>query len=124
MFGVWIALKPVNEENGGFLYYPGSQRLPVLECHDVGISGLDGGGSYTKYEDAIENLIAVAGLTKKVVSLEPGDALIWAANLIHGGNPILREGATRFSQVTHYYFEGCRFYPPPCIPISPRVELR
>lgn len=112
MCGVWIALEPVNEENGGLHYYPGSHRLPVLECHDAGISGFDGGGSYTKYEDAIENLIAVAGLSKRVVSLEPGDALIWAANLLHGGNPILREGATRFSQVTHYYFEGCRFYTP------------
>ena len=41
--------------------------------------------------------------------LEPGQALIWAANLFHGGSPIVDTTRTRLSQVTHYYFEGCFF---------------
>lgn len=121
MAGVWVALERVDESNGAVHYYPGSHRLPVLECHDVGIDGAwglsnpsetYGPNHYQRYEQAIAELVRVAGLEKQVVSLEPGDALIWAANLLHGGEPIARNGATRFSQVTHYYFEGGRFYTP------------
>ena len=38
--------------------------------------------------------------------------MIWASNLVHGGSPILREGSSRWSQVTHYLFEGCIYYTP------------
>jgi hypothetical protein len=112
MCGVWVALEKVDESNGGLHYYPGSHRLPVIECHDVGISGLEGGARYHLYEDSIQELISVAGLSKQVVRLDAGDALIWAANLLHGGDPIKLKDSTRMSQVTHYYFEGCRFYTP------------
>ena len=39
-------------------------------------------------------------------------ALIWAANLLHGGAPILDPSATRWSQVTHYFFDNCAWYRP------------
>jgi len=121
MCGVWVALEDVHEGNGPLHYYPGSHRLPVLQCPDVGIdrSSVPGGPAnppenqkYRFYEDAIQELIGIAGLSKSVTELSKGDALIWAANLLHGGEPIKEPGATRFSQVTHYYFEGCRFYTP------------
>jgi len=78
----------------------------------VGISRKDRGSTYPIYEDAVEELISATGLKKQVALLAPGDVLIWAANLLHGGEPILRSGSTRMSQVTHYFFEGCRFYTP------------
>jgi len=36
--------------------------------------------------------------------------LIWHANLLHGGSPILRPGATRRSMVCHYFAEGVICY--------------
>jgi len=120
MCGVWVAFEEINADNGPLHYYPKSHRLPVLEAHDVGISAAnilsksseENAQHYVKYENAVEEMIQAAGLEKKIVELQPGDALIWAANLLHGGEPIHKQGATRMSQVTHYYFEGCSFYTP------------
>jgi len=36
----------------------------------------------------------------------------WAANLLHGGAEIRDREASRWSQVTHYYFENCAYYWP------------
>jgi hypothetical protein len=41
-----------------------------------------------------------------------GQALIWAANLLHGGSAQKDLKRTRYSQVTHYYFKGCSYYTP------------
>jgi len=41
-----------------------------------------------------------------------GQALIWAANLMHGGTRQLDNQRTRWSQVTHYFFENCAYYTP------------
>jgi hypothetical protein len=52
------------------------------------------------------------GLQKQSLLVKKGQAVIWAANLLHGGDPIKRAGSTRHSQVTHYYFENCTYYTP------------
>jgi hypothetical protein len=41
-----------------------------------------------------------------------GQAVIWAANLLHGGSAQADLDRTRWSQVTHYYFENCAYYTP------------
>ena len=41
-----------------------------------------------------------------------GQALIWCANLLHGGSTQTNPRLTRWSQVTHYYFENCLHYTP------------
>ena len=53
-----------------------------------------------------------SGLRKETVTMRRGDALIWAANLLHGGEPIADPESTRYSQVVHHFFEGCRYYTP------------
>ena len=53
-----------------------------------------------------------SGQKKEVFKVKKGQALIWAANLYHGGEPILKEGSTRHSQVTHYFFNDCMYYSP------------
>ena len=37
---------------------------------------------------------------------------MWHANLLHGGAPQRDTSRTRHSQVTHYFFEGCRYWTP------------
>ena len=108
MCGVWVALEDVNELNGPLHYYPGSHRLPVLDTNDT--SALN--NNYTNYESAIEELITISGLRKERFLPQKGDCLVWAANLLHGGDPIVDPQRSRLSQVSHYYFEGCSFYTP------------
>lgn len=56
--------------------------------------------------------IEISGIKKQSLCIEKGNMLIWSANLLHGGDPILKHDSTRFSQVTHYYFEACKYYTP------------
>ena len=41
-----------------------------------------------------------------------GDVLIWHSDLVHGGAALLDRGSTRWSQVTHYFFEGFAYVTP------------
>ncbi len=108
MCGVWVALEDVTELNGPLHYYPGSHRLPILDANDS--SALN--NQYCNYETAIQELIAIAGLEKECFLPRKGDCLVWAANLLHGGEPIVDPQSTRLSQVSHYYFDGCDFFTP------------
>ena len=115
MAGVWIALEDVGPDNGPLHYYPGSHKLRVYELHDIGLASAklsDRNDRYAGYEEFVSRLVDRHGLRKEIVSVKRGEALIWAANLFHGGEPIRRAGSTRHTQVTHYYFEGCRYYTP------------
>ncbi len=111
MCGVWVALEDVTLDSGPLCYYPGSHTLPVYDSRQVGFSP-EQSTKQDVYEPLWNKLIDTHRLRKQVFTAKAGDALIWTANLLHGGEPILRAGATRWSQVTHYYFEGCRYYTP------------
>ena len=52
--------------------------------------------------------MAEHGFEAQYGTIRKGQALIWSANLLHGGAPQRDRSRTRHSQVTHYYFEGCR----------------
>ncbi len=110
MCGVWLALEDIDAENGPLHIYPGSHRLPVWNMHDLGLPS--GQEQYAAYEAALRALIQELGLQKKQVLLKKGQVLIWAANLLHGGEPILDVHRTRLSQVTHYFFSDCLYYTP------------
>ena len=106
LIAVWIALEDTNPDNGPLFYYPGSHRLPYLlnEDFNEGSTSLRlGRKDYGDYEDRIEATIREKGLEKAVFFARKGDVLIWHANLIHGGMPILDPGLTRKSMVIHYY---------------------
>jgi hypothetical protein len=114
MCGVWIALEPITDENGPLHYYPGSHLWPILNLDDIGVVVETGFWSenYECHQEVLRELIRVNGAKKERVLAEPGDVIIWAANLLHGGEPITRLGATRNSQVSHYYFKGCSYFTP------------
>ena len=113
MCGVWVALEDINEENGPVFYYPGSQRLPEYDFSHIRTSAKKTSyDNYKEYEDFIGKIVEVHSLQKKTFTAKKGDLLIWSSNIIHGGSPVLKEGATRWSQVTHYFFEDCYYYTP------------
>ena len=110
MCGVWVALEDTDDRNGALHYYPGTHQLPVVEYADLGLTA--GKDFYPRYEAFVQELIKGKRLRKEVPFLKRGQAVIWAANLLHGGDTITDPGSTRISQVTHYYFEGCSYYTP------------
>ena len=57
------------------------------------------------YEDHIAKEIEQHHLKKEYFLAKKGDLFIWHANLLHGGEPILKKGATRKSMVVHYFAE-------------------
>lgn len=114
MCGVWVALEDMDADNGPLEYYPGSHRLPYLDLSHVGLAGSAQRDIelYPRYEEMIQAVIRGAGLERRELHVTKGQAVVWAANLLHGGTPIRDRARTRHSQVTHYYFEGCLYYQP------------
>lgn len=116
MAGVWIALEDIDEGNGPLHYFPGSHRLPRIALSDIGITSIgarDPHDIYVKqYEPFVQRFTEEKGLKAERGLLKQGHALIWSANLLHGGTPILQPGRSRHSQVTHYYFADCSYFTP------------
>ena len=114
MCGVWLAMEDVDRANGPLHYFPISHTLPRFDMRDVRVPEKVPMGyeRYRFYEDFVEGMLKKQDFDRAEVKLERGQALIWSANLFHGGSPIIDTARTRLSQVTHYYFEGCFFYTP------------
>jgi ectoine hydroxylase-related dioxygenase (phytanoyl-CoA dioxygenase family) len=118
MCGVWVALEDIDMESGPLVYYPGSHKLPYVAPSDVGIQVAPGQQAVSheeyaaRYEPYIDGLIEREGLEPDYAIVRKGQALVWAANLLHGGSPVRTPGRTRRSQVTHYVFEGARLWTP------------
>ena len=119
MCGVWVALEDITHDNGPLHYYPGSHKLPFYDMLDLGVKAsetMEMKKSFMayagNYEIFIEEMVKALKLQKQVLNIKKGQALIWSANLLHGGETILRPGASRHSQVTHYYFDNCVYYAP------------
>lgn len=106
LIAVWIALEDITAENGPLFYYPGSHQLPFLLNSDYDQSSTLlalGKKQYTDYEDALEDILKENQLAPQAFLAKKGDMLIWHANLVHGGTPILDKNSTRKSMVIHYY---------------------
>lgn len=114
MCGVWVALEDIDETNGPLVYVPGSHKWPVFVNEHIGVDTRGQGLSTTQviYEPLWAALVRKSGLPTQRFQARKGQALIWLANLLHGGAPHLDRKRTRWSQVTHYYFEDCAYYTP------------
>jgi hypothetical protein len=116
MCGVWIALEDIDLSNGPLHYYPGSQKLPIYDMYDLGITAIAQTKPYDYYEkiyeDFVESLMKSTGQKRTELQIKKGQALVWSANLFHGGSPILDPTRSRHSQVTHYYFTDCVYTTP------------
>jgi ectoine hydroxylase-related dioxygenase (phytanoyl-CoA dioxygenase family) len=110
MAGAWIALEDVDRENGALVYYPGSHKLQEYNMQDLGYEA--GRENYPDYEHFMENWAKTAGNEPYYGVMKKGQVLLWHANLLHGGSKHIDNSRTRHSQVTHYFFEGCKYYTP------------
>ena len=114
MCGVWLALEDVGPEQGPLMYFSGSHRWPIYVNEHIGFcrAGKTDPPSQEPFEDLWAALIRVNRLEPVHFHAKKGQALIWAANLLHGGSRQINPELTRWSQVTHYYFDGCSYYSP------------
>ena len=115
MCGMWIALEDVSPEAGPLVYYPQSHRLPYVKAGDLSLKPKDVQAEQHKqrlFEPYWQQQIQLHGFEKQMLLARKGDVLIWHANLLHGGLTVQNHMATRWSQVVHVLFEGCRFTAP------------
>ena len=115
MCGVWVALEDIRPEAGPLIYYPGSHKWPVILPEDIGAPLASKEIPYEHYhllEKAWEAQIKERGAEAVQFLPKKGQALIWDANLWHGGAALTDRSLTRHSQVTHYFFEGCSYWTP------------
>lgn len=106
LIAAWIALEDIHPDSGPLFYYPGSHKLPYILNEDFGnISNQFslGNKSYTDYEEVMQDIIKKEKLEPKVFLPKKGDVLVWHANLIHGGMPVVNPSLTRKSMVIHFY---------------------
>lgn len=113
MCGVWLALEDIGPEQGPLLYYPGSHKWPILTRQHIGQRyRVESGRHQSIFEPMWERLVDIHGVQPERFCPRQGQALIWATNLLHGGDAHRDLRQTRWSQVTHYYFEDCVYYTP------------
>ena len=107
MCGAWVALEDIDMDNGPVVYYPGSHKLPEITLADVGP-----GADELAYSQYLVAMIDRLDLKPEYATIRRGQTLLWASNLLHGGSPQRDKSRTRYSQVTHFFFEGCRYWTP------------
>ncbi len=114
MCGVWLAMEDVGPDAGPLFYYPGSHLWPIMTNALIGRRGYgsDLSSAQDPYGPAWQALCLAHDAREDVFLARKGQALIWCANLLHGGSRQNDPSRTRWSQVTHYYFEDCVYYTP------------
>ena len=114
MCGVWLAMEDIGPDAGPLFYYPGSHKWPIMTNSLIGRRGYGSNLSSAQdpYGPAWQALRDVYGAQEERFLPRKGQALIWCANLLHGGSRQNDPTLTRWSQVTHYYFDDCIYYTP------------
>jgi phytanoyl-CoA hydroxylase len=98
----WIALEDIHPDSGALEYYEGSHRMKefLFQGSSKGMPPGDPDGK--RFLDSIHEQAEVMGLKRKKLLINKGDALIWSADLAHGGSQNVTPGISRRSHVTHY----------------------
>lgn len=115
MCGVWVALEDANENNGALNVVTGTHRDPVLYPEDLKIPVATKKNPYEfyqLYEEKIRERMKSLEQKREALFIKKGQAVIWHANLIHGGSEIKDSQSTRYSQVTHYFKAGSAYFTP------------
>jgi len=126
MVGVWIALEDVRPGSGELSYVVGSHRLP-----DFPFSNGKKDGVEVHPDELHKSLRWVVeeserrGLARQLFRPRKGDALMWHADLAHGGSPITDPQLTRQSLVGHFCpFSVERSDQPPGVPRRTHGAIR
>ena len=111
MCGVWVALEDIGPDQGPLVYYPGSHELPEMNYDTFGFED-DFDTNYDNYIAELQKLIEEKGYEPELGLIKKGQAVIWSANIMHGGSFQNDKSLTRHSQVTHYYIDNPKCWRP------------
>jgi hypothetical protein len=100
--------------SGELFYYPGSQKTDDLLFANNTKALRPGDPDGPNYSETLEEIAAEQGLKREYLHIPKGSALMWAADLMHGGARI-SSPHTRRSLVTHYAPKSARipYHPHP-----------
>ena len=113
MCAAWIALEKITPDNGPLVYHVGSHKLPYLLNGSYDHGGnqfVIGEDAYLRYEQAVDRSIQTGNFEHNELLAEPGDVLIWHANLLHGGKKMTTPNASRKSMVIHCFADDVLCY--------------
>ena len=89
MCGVWLALEDIDADNGPLIYYPGSHRWPHYGNEHIGVNAWHQptrGAHAGQYQKLWDELIALHQAKPERFTAKKGQAIIWHARLMHGGD--------------------------------------
>lgn len=114
MCGIWLAMEDVAAGAGPLFYVRGSHRWPIVTNGMIGRRGFgqELNSAQDPFAEAWDALCREHGAAQEPFLACKGQALIWSANLLHGGSLQSDPSLTRWSQVTHYFFDDCIYYTP------------
>ena len=105
--GVWYAFEDIGINNGPLTVVPMSHKLKTINFSDLNLptprTTQELKKNYTIYENYLIELIKEKKLKRKKIFKE-GDAIIWAANLLHGGIELKRKN-DKIESGCHYHFD-------------------
>lgn len=90
--GCWIAIDPADEENGGLVVVPNTGNLEIQCPHEAD-------RQIYVYADEVD---IPEGTAPVPVNMDPGDALLFNGNIIHGSYPNKSKDRFRRSYIVHY----------------------
>ena len=113
MVGVWVAFEDCDESNGTLRVVKGSHKWKEFDYNSINIQHPDNREdgekrSYRDYDQFIKRLVVSKNAEEPLVKIKKGQAIIWSANLLHGGTPVSNDKVSRKSQAIHYFFHGCK----------------
>jgi len=101
MAASWLAMEDIKPGTGELHYYVGSHRIPEFLFGGEKKWMPDSGLQHDEFLKHLVDECERRGLKKELFKPKKGDALIWSADLVHGGSPVLVPD-TRRSFVTHW----------------------
>lgn len=112
IMGAWIALEDIHPDAGPLVYVPGSEGMPFMDFHVLGLpeAKVDQQyDDYCRYEDFMERLVETNGWKRVPFLGKAGEAFLWGVDMLHGGMPIQNPDLTRKSLVVHYYLDDVKY---------------
>ena len=124
MAAAWVAMEDMSDDNGPLRFIPKSHKWGVWDYEAIGLhwdhtnlkndikqSEEDIEKELILYGKGLQRALDRVGLKESYANdIKKGQTFIWAAGLIHGGSKAKDKSLTRMSQVTHYFFEGSKYY--------------
>jgi hypothetical protein len=106
----WTGIDATDADNGPLYCYPGSHHLAELTPQELAptLEDFDNVVYWTHQDSLMRSL----GFERHHFHTQPGDVVVFAGNLVHGGSEIVDPEKTRRSIVTQFVFERCVYYTP------------